>query len=78
MGGLCFGEYAEIESGSEEMCGSCRSLSGVFQTIGGVEWRDAWASEAGQFRGSEDVFWIANVEAVGNVRTGGVVGYSNP
>jgi len=40
--------------------------------------RDAWASEAGQFRGSEDVFWIANVEAVGSVRTGGTVDYSNP
>ena len=60
------------------MCVGCRALGGVLWALRGLGWRDAWASEAGQFGGSEDVFRIANVEAVGNVRTGGVVGYSNP
>jgi hypothetical protein len=52
------------------MCGGCRALGGVLRAIRGLGWRDAWASEAGRFGGSEDVFRIANVVAVGNVRTG--------
>jgi len=43
---------------------------GFFGQLEDWDGRDAWASEAGQFGGSEDVFRIANVEAVGNVRTG--------
>jgi hypothetical protein len=60
------------------MCGRCRAGGGVLHAIRALEWRDTWASEASQFGKSEDVFWIANVEAVGNVRTGGTVDYSNP